>query len=166
MTDRHKGSPRQPGCRLRRRSRAELTDLGRDRRPGVLPVVPDDPVADRRVSVLTLSLQKARQPGILRDLPTGGASARGTAGSPAEDVERDPGDQQAGCHGDGQHAAPAAGDPPISAPPLTRTSCQLAGAAKHGRHERAGGAGALAAEKGLDFEYRMGEYIGIANQQA
>ena len=59
MTDRHKGSlPRQPGCRLRRRSRAELTDLGRDRRPGVLPVVPDDPVADRRVSVLTLSLQR------------------------------------------------------------------------------------------------------------
>ena len=31
---------------------------------------------------------------------------------------------------------------------------------------RAAGAGALAAEKGLDFEYRMGEYIGIANQQA
>jgi hypothetical protein len=24
----------------------------------------------------------------------------------------------------------------------------------------------LIAEKGLDFEYRMGEYIGIANQQA
>ena len=59
MTDSQKGSlPRQPGCRLRRRSRAELTDLGRDRRPGVLPVVPDDPVADRRVSVLTLSLQR------------------------------------------------------------------------------------------------------------
>jgi enoyl-CoA hydratase/carnithine racemase len=31
---------------------------------------------------------------------------------------------------------------------------------------RAAGAGAPAAEKGLDFEYRMGEYIGIANQQA
>jgi enoyl-CoA hydratase/carnithine racemase len=31
---------------------------------------------------------------------------------------------------------------------------------------RAAGAGALAADKGLDFEYRMGEYIGIANQQA
>jgi enoyl-CoA hydratase/carnithine racemase len=31
---------------------------------------------------------------------------------------------------------------------------------------RAAGAGALAAEKGLDFEYRMGEYIGIASQQA
>ncbi|MFI0446706.1 enoyl-CoA hydratase/isomerase family protein [Actinomadura sp. 6N118] len=31
---------------------------------------------------------------------------------------------------------------------------------------RAAGAQALVAEKGLDFEYRMGEYIGIANQQA
>ncbi|TDO46800.1 enoyl-CoA hydratase/carnithine racemase [Kribbella sp. VKM Ac-2527] len=31
---------------------------------------------------------------------------------------------------------------------------------------RAAGAQALIAEKGLDFEYRMGEYIGIANQQA
>jgi enoyl-CoA hydratase/carnithine racemase len=31
---------------------------------------------------------------------------------------------------------------------------------------RAAGAGALTAAKGLDFEYRMGEYIGIANQQA
>lgn len=31
---------------------------------------------------------------------------------------------------------------------------------------RAAGAGALAAEKGLDFEYQMGEYIGIASQQA
>jgi enoyl-CoA hydratase/carnithine racemase len=31
---------------------------------------------------------------------------------------------------------------------------------------RAAGVEALVAEKGLDFEYRMGEYIGIANQQA
>jgi len=31
---------------------------------------------------------------------------------------------------------------------------------------RAAGAGALAAAQGLDFEYRMGEYIGIANPQA
>ncbi|MGN9845425.1 enoyl-CoA hydratase/isomerase family protein [Nonomuraea sp. H19] len=30
---------------------------------------------------------------------------------------------------------------------------------------RVAGAEALVAEKGLDFEYRMGEYIGIANQQ-
>ena len=31
---------------------------------------------------------------------------------------------------------------------------------------RAAGGQALVAEKGLDFEYRLGEYIGIANQQA
>jgi enoyl-CoA hydratase/carnithine racemase len=31
---------------------------------------------------------------------------------------------------------------------------------------RAAGTGALVAEKGLDFEYRLGEYVGIANQQA
>ena len=31
---------------------------------------------------------------------------------------------------------------------------------------RAAGVEALIAEKGPDFEYRMGEYIGIANQQA
>ena len=47
MTDSQKGQPpRQPGCRLPQRSRAELTDLGRDRRPGVLPVPPDDRIAD------------------------------------------------------------------------------------------------------------------------
>ena len=31
---------------------------------------------------------------------------------------------------------------------------------------RAAGFGALAAQAGLDLEYRLGEYLGIANQQA
>ena len=47
MTDSQKGSlPRQPGLRLARRSSAELLDLGRERRPGVLPVLPDEHAAD------------------------------------------------------------------------------------------------------------------------
>jgi hypothetical protein len=47
MTDSQKGSlPRQPGCRLPRRGSAELLDLGRERRPGVLPVLPDEHAAD------------------------------------------------------------------------------------------------------------------------
>jgi len=31
---------------------------------------------------------------------------------------------------------------------------------------RAAGVEALVAQAGLDFEYRLGEYIGLANQQA
>ena len=47
MTDIQKGSlPRQPGCRLPRRSSAELLDLGRERRPGVLLVLPHDRITD------------------------------------------------------------------------------------------------------------------------
>jgi len=52
MTDLQKGSlPRQPGCRLPRRSRAVLPDLGRERRPGVLPVLPDEHAADGPLAV-------------------------------------------------------------------------------------------------------------------
>ena len=40
MTDDQEDSlPRQPGCRLPRRSSAELLDLGRERRPGIQPVL-------------------------------------------------------------------------------------------------------------------------------
>jgi hypothetical protein len=55
VTDSQMGSLlRQPGCRLRARSRALLPDLGRDRRPGVLPVLPDDRIADEPQAVLPL----------------------------------------------------------------------------------------------------------------
>ena len=47
MTDSQKGSlPGKPGWRLPRRSSAELLDLGRERRPGALPVLPDEHAAD------------------------------------------------------------------------------------------------------------------------
>jgi hypothetical protein len=55
MTDSQMGSLlRQPGCRLRARSRALLPDLGRDRRPGALPVLPDDRIADEPQAMLPL----------------------------------------------------------------------------------------------------------------
>ena len=47
-------APPARGCQLPRRSSAELPDLGHDRWPGVLRVVPDDRVADDPRAILPL----------------------------------------------------------------------------------------------------------------